>query len=421
MENRSELHRYYDALTLGICLVTRNKEQILFANRSMLHLYNCSSEEEFCDLTGGSFSGMTTTQGLTLARTCGERTDYFTLHYSFRTRDLHFREADAIITLVEAEGVPCYCMQVVTTQMERPGDDSDRITGFPGARDFFQGALVMARGNAKNGSFARWCPACFNIANFRGFNRENGMDEGDRILSAAAKTMREIFPDGYFGHPNADTFYALLPRDDIREKTDAVCRSVNRMLGEGGYAMKAGLVIFDKPVSTEVLRHSFDMAKIACDSVKNDRVQNYAVFREEMQEQLELRQYVLGHFEEAMRQGYLKVYYQPIVRTATGKVCALEALSRWEDPEKGILSPAVFVPTLEKARLIGQLDTYMIDKVARFQSERQESGEELFPISLNLSRLDFDLISPLARLEEACTKYRIPAGCICAEITETMV
>ena len=63
----------------------------------------------------------------------------------------------------------------------------------------------------------------------------------------------------------------------------------------------------------------------------------------------------------------------------------------------------------------------MIEKVAQFQSERQKSGEALFPISLNLSRLDFDLIQPWAKLEEVCAKARIPAGCICAEITETMV
>lgn len=421
MDTCSELHRYYDALTLGICLITREGERILFANRGMCALYNCATEEEFLGMTGGVFSGMTTRQGLSLARACGQRTDYFTVHYSFRTRDLHFREADAIVTLMEAEGIPCYCMQTVTTQMERSVDSSDHITGFPGAREFFQGALAMARGNAEKGTFASMCPACFNIANFRGFNRENGMEEGDRVLAGAAKALREIFPGGYFGHPNADTFYAILPREDLRARTDALCRSVNRMLGEGGYAMKAGLVIFDKPVSTETLRHSFDMARIACDSVKSDRLQNFAVFREEMQEQLELRQYVLGHFEEALRQGYLKVYYQPIVRTATGKVCALEALSRWEDPEKGILSPLVFVPTLERARRIGQLDAYMIEKVAQFQSERQKSGEALLPISLNLSRLDFDLIQPLAKLEEVCAKYRIPAGCICAEITETMV
>ena len=59
--------------------------------------------------------------------------------------------------------------------------------------------------------------------------------------------------------------------------------------------------------------------------------------------------------------------------------------------------------------------------MARFQKERKQSGENLLPISLNLSRLDFTLIQPEERVTQACDAYKIPADCICCEITERMV
>ena len=421
MINREELHRYYDALEMGICLILQEGERILFANRSLVLRYGCGSEKEFLDLTGGTFSGMTTSKGLQLGRVCAGQTGSIALHFGFQTKELHFREADAVVTLQELEGIPCYCVQIAGDSMERQSDVADRLTGFPGARAFFQGSLERAKRNMEDGTFQNWCPACVNIANFRGFNRENGTEEGDKILAHTARILRESFPEGYFGHPNADTFYALLPKRALQEKLNAACMRVNRLLGEGGSACKAGIVMFDGLVSSDMLRHSFDMAKIACDSIKSVKEQNVAVFRRQMQEQLELRQYILRHFEDALQQGYIKIYYQPIIRTATEEICGFEALSRWEDPAKGMISPGVFVPVLEKARLVGHLDAYLIDRVARFQKERKQSGKNLLPISLNLSRLDFTLIQPEERVTQACDAYKIPADCICCEITERMV
>ena len=65
---------------------------------------------------------------------------------------------------------------------------------------------------------------------------------------------------------------------------------------------------------------------------------------------------LLKHFHEAVEKGFIRPYFQPIFRSVTGNMIGAEALARWFDPEKGMLSPADFIPVLERAGLIYDLD-----------------------------------------------------------------
>ncbi len=140
-----------------------------------------------------------------------------------------------------------------------------------------------------------------------------------------------------------------------------------------------------------------------------------------MQEESEKRTYLLNHFESALAEGDIHVYYQPVVRTLTGKLCGFEALARWEDPEKGMISPAEFVPLLEEVRLIGKLDAYIIENVCRLLHERLQNGHQILPVSVNLSKLDFELIHPLELLVSLMDRYDLPRESIHVEITETVM
>ena len=84
-----------------------------------------------------------------------------------------------------------------------------------------------------------------------------------------------------------------------------------------------------------------------------------------MLRQGELYRYVIGSLDRALAEGWIHVYYQPIIRAADGKVCDEEALSRWIDPVKGFLSPADFIPALEEAKLIYKLDLYVVEQVLK--------------------------------------------------------
>ena len=297
----------------------------------------------------------------------------------------------------------------------------DDMTGLPGEKEFYQAALVLAREKMESGEFENFCPTFFNVKNFRAYNRSCGIEGGDKAIVFIATTLREMFPEALIGHFAGDHFAALLPREGIPDRLDLAIEKINGFFANALIAIKAGVVIYDGPVDAGEVTHAFDKAKTACRAAMNDSDSSYAVYSEEMDKALAKKYYILDNFDEALKKGYIKVYYQPVVRTITGRVCSFEALARWEDPKEGMLSPGLFIPVLEESRMIGRLDAYIIENAARLIHDRIANGCEMLPVSINLSRLDFSLMDPLARVEEAVKKYDIPKRYIHVEITETAV
>lgn len=133
----------------------------------------------------------------------------------------------------------------------------------------------------------------------------------------------------------------------------------------------------------------------------------------------ELSAYIVDHVDEAIAKGWVKPYYQPVVRTLTGKLCGFEALARWEDPVHGLLTPDKFVPVLEDARLINKVDSCIVREVCRQIRESADEGVPVVPISFNLSRLDFDLCDIFGIIEAAAREYEVPRSMLNIEITES--
>lgn len=128
--------------------------------------------------------------------------------------------------------------------------------------------------------------------------------------------------------------------------------------------------------------------------------------------------YIIDNFERALKEGWIVVYFQPIVRTSNGRVCGEEALVRWEDPLLGMLNPMDFVPALEAVNEVYKLDLYVLDRTLEKMNEQVRRGLYLVPTSINLSQEDFfacDIVEEVARrVEEA----NISRHMIAIEISE---
>lgn len=132
-------------------------------------------------------------------------------------------------------------------------------------------------------------------------------------------------------------------------------------------------------------------------------------------------QYIVNNFESALDQGYVKAYYQPVIRTLTERICSVEALARWQDPVVGLLSPFLFINVLEKYHLIHKLDLAILDNICVTYNEMKKRGLPLHPFSINLSRLDFDEIDMLDAISKTLAKYDVPSTAIHIEITESVM
>ncbi|ETP71394.1 EAL domain-containing protein [Lachnospiraceae bacterium JC7] len=133
----------------------------------------------------------------------------------------------------------------------------------------------------------------------------------------------------------------------------------------------------------------------------------------------ELNKYIVDNIDRAIRDGDIKIFYQPIIRTMTGKVCAAEALTRWIDPVHGFLSPGLFIKVLDDAGKLHVLDSHVIRGVCKDIRGKLDNGEEPFSVSINLTKSDFLNCDICKVFEESEKEYRIPAEYLCLEVSES--
>ena len=421
--DQDRYHEFYDEMDGGICIIQADEsEQILFVNRTVPELYGCRDEAEFYERTGGTFAGMTKEsdrEPLSLHVVRGAR--YSTWYYQIPEAGGAIRPAQMLITCAVRENTPVYLCQIFTEAMHKASLMSDGLTGLPGVKEFTASSLDLLRTKRGEKTLGDWCCLYFNITNFRSFNRAYGVETGDRFIKRIAETLQACFPDGFIGHLSADNFAAIVRRTEANAGIRRVTEEIQGGIRSKSIQLKTGIYLPEEGADDDTLKAALDRARLACDSISQDATQDAAVYSSRMQEESEKRTYLLNHFESALAQGDIHVYYQPVVRTLTGKLCGFEALARWEDPEKGMISPAEFVPLLEEVRLIGKLDAYIIENVCRLLHERLQNGHQILPVSVNLSKLDFELIHPLELLVSLMDRYDLPRESIHVEITETVM
>lgn len=114
------------------------------------------------------------------------------------------------------------------------------------------------------------------------------------------------------------------------------------------------------------------------------------------------------------------IVYQPIYRTLDGALCGCEALARLRGPDR-ILSPAEFIPALEKSGRVAQLDSYVLEKTCSDWSHAHRAGIVMPPVSINFSRRDFSLMDVPRVVASTARRHRISHGLIRAEVTESCI
>ena len=135
----------------------------------------------------------------------------------------------------------------------------------------------------------------------------------------------------------------------------------------------------------------------------------------------QLESWLLETFDAALERHDIQPWYQPVIRTLSGKMCSMEALARWVDPERGTIRPDRFIPVLEKHQLIHRLDAAIIREVCAQIRRTVNAGGMPVPVSVNLSRLDFMLCDIFSVVLDTVNYFQIPHDYLHIEITESVV
>ena len=295
--------------------------------------------------------------------------------------------------------------------------NTDELTGLPSVSRFYERADSTAARILEEG--ARPALLFFNLNGMKDFNRQYGLEEGDRLLCAAADIIARHFGKENCCRMGQDHFVAVTRSENLDARLKAVFKDFTS--ANSGRTLPVRVGVYEDRLKLVDASTACDRAKYACDMLRGSYVSDYRRFDDSMLTGIESYRYVVNNLDRALEERWVKVFFQPIVRAASGRVCDEEALSRWVDPDRGLISPGDFIPILENARLIYQLDLYVLDQILLKLQEQQAEGLYLVPQSLNISRIDFescDIVDEICRRIDAAG---IPRDKLTVELTESAV
>lgn len=305
-------------------------------------------------------------------------------------------------------------LEKVNTRLEKKSLE-DELTRLPNLKCFQRRAIEIL-GDEKN-NFADWRFVFMDIENFTNYNQKYGFRSGNNFLRTVAQIAQATFDGDLVARFSDDHFIALAKAQGLQEKLLFLKKQIAELERSIQLGLKSGVYApVERFASPNV---ALDHARYACQSIKKRFGNDIAEYNSDMDLQFRRKQYIINNIDKAIEEGWIQVHYQPVVWAESGKLCGSEALARWNDPTYGFLSPAAFVPVLEEYHLIHKLDMRIMESVFQDLRYAYDNNQPYVPVSINFSRLDFEILNPVEEINRLIEKYGIKKSDIHIEITES--
>lgn len=254
-----------------------------------------------------------------------------------------------------------------------------------------------------------------NISHFHMINERYGRAYGDDILRHVGERIRQSLDIGIACRRDADAFLVYRPHCDeyetfLRNEPNNMDNQVRLRIG-----------IYPNVDKTLDIERRFDRAKLAADTVRNNFDRTIAFYDDKMRETEIYMEQLLEDFQQGISEKQFVVYYQPkfAIQGTLPVLNSAEALVRWNHPQRGMISPGVFIPLFESDGLIRQLDNYVWREVAMQMRDWKDRLGICVPVSVNMSRVDMldeDLVDHIKSL---VAEFGLNRDEFLLEITET--
>ena len=206
-----------------------------------------------------------------------------------------------------------------------------------------------------------------DLDRFKQVNDTHGHQAGDDLLQQVAERLRNVVGDrGEIGRLGGDEFQIIIPDLDDRGKLGELADKIIQIVSQPyalddkraiiGTSVGVAIAPYDG-IEVEELVRATDLALYAA---KNGGRGAFRFYSADLKDEEEERQHLLDDLRDALAADELELHYQPVVRAKDNMVVCLEALMRWEHPERGMVSPALFIPVAEESNLINQLGEWAL-------------------------------------------------------------
>ncbi|MCK6393789.1 EAL domain-containing protein [Zoogloea sp.] len=299
----------------------------------------------------------------------------------------------------------------------------DPLTALPNrllAEDRFEQARAHA---ARAGE--RVALLFLDLDGFKTINDSLGHDVGDEMLKALATRLRQQLREAdTVCRLGGDEFLVILP--GVRD-LDGLTQRIARLLA----SVEAPVVLPGRQLSTSVsigvalfpgdgrdFTTLMKKADTAMYHAKDAGRNTYRLFDEAMNQHVQESLRLRSNFQRGLDNGEFVLHFQPLLDLRSGKVVGAEALLRWQDPERGLLSPGLFIPVAESSGMIVPLGAWVLGEACRQAAAWRASGWDLM-VAVNISAIQFKRGGIEQTVADALRDSGLPAHLLEVELTES--
>ncbi len=260
-----------------------------------------------------------------------------------------------------------------------------------------------------------------DLEHFKMFNESYGYEEGDKLLGQIGAAFKEL--TGELGilccREYGDRFLLCMERD--KQTFNHIYQVVKKAVDEYPLDIKIQIDFGIYQVDEERIPVEFmcDRAVCAVNRCKGVYGFDVAYFDEATKKHWNLEQQIANDMVKALKNGEFEVYLQPKYDLFQEKLAGAEALVRWISPEKGIISPADFVPVFEQNGFITELDMFIWERTCQIISQWLKESNKYVPVSINVSRKDIYKDNLPQIFRNLLKKYHLKPKHLHLEITES--
>ena len=260
-----------------------------------------------------------------------------------------------------------------------------------------------------------------NLGHMRIFNDWYGKREGDALLGEVGDVLRDVEAHGvgFAGHWGQDDFMVCMPFD--KKQINGLYYRIFAIVSahDDAIGFLPAFGVFPLERGADISLADCDKAKFALGKAKHELKDRIQYFDVDEYQQNEMEHSLLSDFQRALNSGNVTFFLQPQCDISTGRIVGAEALARWRTADGGYVSPAVFVPVLERNGFVSSLDRCIWKQVFKWIGGRLDAGDPVIPISINVSHVDIMSMDVAAVLDQFARRYRVPARYVKVEITES--
>ena len=426
----------YEQLPTGMAIyqIIAGKPKTLLVTDELCRLLRISREDLIANLDKSMFGfvhpddiGRMAYFGKNFAAHTDEKYDVFFRWKTPKMEDYHIFHSWANHVLVDGVSLGFFFYsdaeesgknnQILDTHYQKYANDQmyqDRLTNLPNRR-FLE---IFGMEEVAKLRLAKKQPVCItlNIAGMSVYNNLYGLKKGDQLLRELSELLVSEIKGGHVYYNMDDRFLIITVAEGIDEKIKEIHEKFVNLAQNEAVDLQFGLYqILDDDQNIMTIAHR---ANQAMKEIGHDRRVYVKKYDPEVEEENLEESYFLNNFSRAMDEGWLTAYFQPICSAKDGKTASYEALARWQDPEKGLVSPAAFIPVIEKHHLTYYLDMYILCEVVAKLQQWKKRGLDLKPVSVNLAHEDFEMPNLVEKINNLVIGAGLSRSLIKIEITE---